>query len=135
MMEKKRYTVKLNNVEKIEQLLQETYDLANRQTTQIQEEINKIANTTTINDLDIDGKEKYAKIMNGYISLQQKAIQQKFDVAKLMSEVLKHNGDVENTVNDTKAMSGMKMDINALRNAVKDMANTDKPNVYELKKP
>ena len=41
-MEKKKYTVKLNNIEKIEQLLQETYDLANRQTTQIQEEINKM---------------------------------------------------------------------------------------------
>ena len=101
-MEKKKYTVKLNNIEKIEQLLQETYDLANRQTTQIQEEINKIANTTIINDLDIEGKEKYAKIMNGYISLQQKAIQQKFDVAKLMSEVLKHNGDVNSAINDTK---------------------------------
>ena len=67
-MEKKKYTVKLNNIEKIEQLLQETYDLANRQTTQIQEEINKIANTTVINELDIEGKEKYAKIMNGYIN-------------------------------------------------------------------
>ena len=43
-MERKKYTVKLNNIEKIEQLLQETYDLANRQTNQIQEEINKISN-------------------------------------------------------------------------------------------
>ena len=52
-----------------------------------------------------------------------------------MGEVLKHNGDVENTVNDSKAMSNMKMDITAIRNAVKDMASADKPNVYELKKP
>ena len=51
--------------------------LANQQTNKIQEEINKIANTTVINDLDIEGKEKYAKIMSNYISLQQKAIQQK----------------------------------------------------------
>ena len=43
---KKKYTVKLNNVEKIEQLLQETYNLACLQATQIQNEINKIANTT-----------------------------------------------------------------------------------------
>jgi hypothetical protein len=101
-MEKKRYTVKLNNIEKIEQLLQETYDLANRQTNAIQEEINKIANTTVINDLDIDGKEKYAKIMNNYIALQQKAIQQKFDISKLMAAVLKHSGDVNSAINDTK---------------------------------
>jgi hypothetical protein len=52
-----------------------------------------------------------------------------------MGEIIKHNGNVEDTINDTKAMSGVKMDISAIRNAVKDMANTDKPSVYELKKP
>jgi hypothetical protein len=134
-MEKKRYTVKLNNVEKIEQLLQETYDLANRQTTQIQEEINKIANTTTINDLDIEGKEKYSKIMNGYISLQQKAIQQKFDIAKLMSEVLKHNGDVNSAINDTKK-GALSFDISKLKQIAAN-ANTAGNNTteqYQLKK-
>ena len=64
----KKYKVKLNNIEKIEQLLQETYDLACQQYRQIQEEINKISNSTTLNDLDIDSKEKYSKIMNNYIS-------------------------------------------------------------------
>jgi hypothetical protein len=134
-MEKKKYTVKLNNIEKIEQLLQETYDLANRQTTQIQEEINKIANTTVINELDIEGKEKYAKIMNGYISLQQKAIQQKFDVAKLMSEVLKHNGDVNSAINDTKK-GALSFDISKLKQIAAN-ANTAGNNTteqYQLKK-
>ena len=134
-MEKKKYTVKLNNIEKIEQLLQETYDLANRQTTQIQEEINKIANTTIINELDIEGKEKYAKIMNGYISLQQKAIQQKFDVAKLMSEVLKHNGDVNSAINDTKK-GAIIFDISKLKQIAAN-ANTAGNNTteqYQLKK-
>lgn len=134
-MEKKKYTVKLNNIEKIEQLLQETYDLANRQTTQIQEEINKIANTTVINDLDIEGKEKYAKIMNGYISLQQKAIQQKFDIAKLMSEVLKHNGDVNMALNEAKK-SPTTLDLTQLKklalNATTQSNNTTEH--YELKK-
>ena len=74
METKKKYTVKLNNIDKIEQLLQETYNLACQQYTQIQTEINKIANTTKLNELDIDGKEKYGKIMNNYIALQQKAI-------------------------------------------------------------
>ncbi len=98
----KRYTVKLNSIEKIEQLLQETYNLACQQATQIQNEINKIANTTEINNLDIDGKEKYGKIMNAYITLQQKSIAQKYDIAKLMSEVLKHGGNLKETLEDTK---------------------------------
>ena len=61
-MEKKKYTVKLNNIEKIEQLLQETYDLANRQTTQIQEEINKIANTTISMTLILKVKKNTLKL-------------------------------------------------------------------------
>ena len=101
-LQNKKYTVKLNNLDKIEQLLQETYDLACRQNNQIQDEINKIANTTIINDLDIDGKEKYAKIINNYLALLQKSTAQKMDIAKLLTEVVKHNGDVKGAINDTK---------------------------------
>ena len=134
-MEKNRYKVKLNNIDKIEQLLQETYDLANQQTNKIQEEINKIANTTVINDLDIEGKEKYAKIMSNYISLQQKAIQQKFDISKLMAEVMKHNGDVDSALKDSKK-TGSTLDISKLQELAKN-ANTQSNNTteqYQLKK-
>lgn len=134
-MEKSRYKVKLNNIDKIEQLLQETYDLANQQTNKIQEEINKIANTTVINDLDIEGKEKYAKIMSNYISLQQKAIQQKFDISKLMTEVMKHNGDVDSALKDSKK-TGSTLDISKLQELAKN-ANTQSNNTteqYQLKR-
>jgi hypothetical protein len=130
-----KYNVKLNSLEKIEQLLQETYDLATKQIVHIQDEINKLTNSSPLADSTMDEKAKYAKAMHDFMGDRDKAITRKFEIAKFMGEVLKHNGDVENTVNDAKAMSGMKMDINALRNAVKDMAATDKPNVYELKKP
>lgn len=134
-MEKNRYKVKLNNIDKIEQLLQETYDLANQQTNKIQEEINKIANTTVINDLDIEGKEKYAKIMSNYISLQQKAIQQKFDISKLMAEVMKHNGDIDGALKDSKK-TGSTLDISKLQELAKN-ANTQSNNTteqYQLKR-
>jgi hypothetical protein len=134
-MEKNRYKVKLNNIDKIEQLLQETYDLANQQTNKIQEEINKIANTTVINDLDIEGKEKYAKIMSNYISLQQKAIQQKFDISKLMAEVMKHNGDIDSALKDSKK-TGSTLDISKLQELAKN-ANTQSNNTteqYQLKR-
>ena len=125
-MEKKRYIVKLNSIEKIEQLLQETYDLACQQYIQIQNELNKIANTTILNDLDIDGKEKYGKIVNNYITLQQKSIQQKFDIAKLMSEVAKHGGDIKSAIDATKS-TPTTLDINKLRELAKNTNSNDKP--------
>lgn len=131
-MDKKRYTVKTNSIEKVEQLLQETYDLACQQQTQIQNEINKITNSTNLVELDIDGKEKYGKTMANYIKLQQNAIAQKFDIAKLLSEVLKHNGDVDGALNDMKNVQ-TKIDINKLReiakNATTTPENTEKYNI------
>ena len=132
MADKKKYTVKLNNIDKIEQLLQETYNLACQQFTQIQGEINKIANTTILKDLDIDGKEKYGKIMNNYISLQQKSITQKFDIAKLMSEIIKHNGDIDGALKDA-AKAHTSLDIKSIRDIVKKAKESNDTQVYQLK--
>ena len=134
-MEKNRFKIKVNNIDKLEQLLQETYDLATRQTNQIQEEINKIANVTIINELDIEGKEKYGKIMANYITLQQKAIQQKLEISKLMTEIIKHNGDVNGALNETTGVSNI-LDLNKLKQLAKD-ANTPQNQTgeeYKLKK-
>ena len=132
MADKKKYTVKLNNIDKIEQLLQETYNLACQQFTQIQGEINKIANTTILKDLDIDGKEKYGKIMNNYISLQQKSITQKFDIAKLMSEIIKHNGDIDGALKDA-AKAHTSLDIKSSRDIVNKAKESNDTQVYQLK--
>ena len=124
--QKKKYTVKLNSNEKIEELLQETYDLACRQYIQIQDEINKISSSTDLSELEIDGKEKYGKIMANYLSLQQKATAQKFDIAKLMSEVVKHGGDVSGALNDMagKAMP-TSLDLAKLREIAKKASTPD----------
>lgn len=132
MADKKKYTVKLNNIDKIEQLLQETYNLACQQFTQIQGEINKISNTTILKDLDIDGKEKYGKIMNNYISLQQKSITQKFDIAKLMSEIIKHNGDIDGALKDA-AKAHTSLDIKSIRDIVNKAKESNDTQVYQLK--
>lgn len=119
----KKYKVKLNSIEKIEQLLQETYDIASQTHKSLQDEINKIANTTVVNDLDIDGKEKYAKIMANYYSLQQKANAQKQDIAKLMAEVVKQNGDVKGALNETSKMPTT-LDLDKLRKLASDVSST-----------
>ena len=116
MEAKKKYTVKLNNIDKIEQLLQETYNLACQQ--------------FILSELDIDGKEKYGKIMNNYIALQQKSITQKFDIAKLMSEIIKHNGDIKGAIDASKNVPTT-LDINALRELAKNASTQNSENTQE----
>lgn len=94
----KKYKLKLNSVEKIEELLQELYEEADKNIVEIQNEINKLTNSVQLNEEIMDAKAKYAKAINDYISNKDKAIGRKLDIAKLMSEVLKYNGNVKQAI-------------------------------------
>ena len=122
---KRSFTVKLNSNDKIEQLLQETYNQSCQQYKAIQDEINKLSSATVFKDLDIDGKEKYGKIMNNYLTLQQKAIGQKYDIAKLMAEVVKHGGDVKSALEGAKQMP-TSLDLDQLRKLATEASSTTK---------
>lgn len=91
----KRYKLKLNSIEKIEELLQELYEEADKNIVEIQNEMNKLANSVSLNNEIVDAKAKYAKAMNDFITNKDKAIGRKLDIAKLMSEILKYNGNVK----------------------------------------
>lgn len=96
----KRYQVKLNSPQKIEELLQQLYDESDRIIVEIQTEMNKLANSIDLSQEIVDGKAKYAKAMNDYLSNKDKAIGRKLDIAKLMSEILKYNGNVKLALNE-----------------------------------
>lgn len=93
----KKFKVKLNSPEKIEELLQELYDEADSNIVALQNEINKLTNSINLQDEIVDSKAKYAKAMNDYIINKDKSIGRKLEIAKLMTEIYKHGGnnDVE----------------------------------------
>ena len=127
--------LKVNNIDKVEQLLQETYNLACQQYNVLQDEMNKIANSTKIKDLDIEGKEKYSKIMSSYMSLQQKATSQKYDIAKLMSDIIKHQGNIDDALSDSRK-AGSSLDLNRLRELAKSASTggSDETQTYMTKR-
>ena len=57
----------------------------------------------------------------------KKQFNKKFDVAKLMSEVLKHNGDVNSAINDTKKGT-LSFDISKLKQIA---ANANTPGIIQ----
>ena len=99
----KRYKVKLNSVEKVEELLQETYNQACQQIVTIQEEMNKLSQSTILANEITDAKTKYAKAMNDFIANKDKAIGRKLEIAKFIGDILKYNGDIEKSVNENAA--------------------------------
>lgn len=91
----KNYKLQLDSKEKITELLQEIYDEACKNIEEAQREINRISMSTDLNEEIIDGKAKYAKAINDFISTKDKAIARKFEIAKLMTEIVKFNGNVQ----------------------------------------
>lgn len=90
-----KYKLKLNSVSKIEELLQEMYDESCENIRVIQEQMNRLTSSVSLNEEVMENKAKYGKVMNDFLTNRNKAISTKLDIAKLMSEILKFNGDAE----------------------------------------
>ena len=73
-------------------------------TTATDGEMNKLSNSINLNDEIVDSKTKYAKAMNDFITNKDKAIGRKLEIAKLMTEVLKFNGNVSKTFAESEAV-------------------------------
>lgn len=99
----KRYKLKLNSVDKIEELLQELYNEACKSIEEIQIQMNKFSNSILLNDEIVEAKAKYAKAMNDFINSKDKAIGRKLEIAKFMGEIYKFNGNVERAVAESTA--------------------------------
>ena len=59
-----KFKIKINDINNVRDLLQECYELADSQIIQAQNEINKLANSTRLQDEIMESKSKYAKAIN-----------------------------------------------------------------------
>ena len=128
----KGINIKINSADKVEQMLQETYDESVRQINQIENEIGKLTTSTMLAEVTIDEKAKFFKAMNDLLTSKHKAIAMKLDIAKVMSEILKHNGDVDESLNGGKLKTNT-FDINKLRSDIASMSSENDTVTYKLK--
>ena len=116
--------INLNDAESVRQLAQEIYLLSETQLIQAQNEINKLANATQLQDEPMDSKAKYAKAINDFMSIKDKAIAMKLQVAKLLADVMAHKGNVNDTMNDIQAGAGI-IDFKKIKEMVKEVNSTE----------
>ena len=129
-----KFKIELNNANNVRDLLQETYRLADQQLVQAQDEMNKLANATRLQEEVMDSKQKYSKAMNDYLTIKDKAIRTKLDIAKLMTDIMNHNGDIKEAVEQGGA-SNATFDLNKIKQMVSESyQEPDKTKTIELKK-
>ena len=129
-----KFKIELNDAGNIRDILQRAYDLSDMQIVQSQNEINKLASATRLQDEAMDSKDKYSKAINDYLSIIDKSISKKMEIAKLMTEILQHGG---NTNIDGSENTGAKtFDLTKIKEIVKNMHqnNTEETKTIELNK-
>lgn len=131
----KKLKIELNSTENLRDLLQMIMELADEQINQAQSEINKLTHSIQLSQEAMDGKSKYAKAINDFLVTKNKATAQKIDVAKMLQEIIKYNGDL----NDANEDKNSGLDINSLQNmvdkAMKSQAKESETKIVTLKKP
>lgn len=126
--------IEINDIQNIRDLLQETYKLADEQIIQAQNEINKLSNATKLQDEVMDSKSKYAKAINDYLGMKDKAIAKKLDIAKILSEIYKHNGDVKGAL-EADNLKNVSFDFSKIKKMVDDNFNEpDKTKTIKINK-
>ena len=131
----KKYKVKLNSIEKIEELLQEIYDQAVRHLNEIQMEMNKLQSSINLGQdgISIEDKTKYAKAIHDFMGDKERALKSKFEIAKFMGELAKHGGDLSETLNDQGFVKKTSLDLKALKSSISNDDNGGS-STYILKK-
>lgn len=112
--------IQVNDIQNVRDLLQTAYDLANEQVIQAQNEINKLSVATELQNESIEGRTRYAKAINDYLGIKDKAISKKLDIAKILADICNHNGDVKEALEYGTNSKGMDFNFDDIKKAIDD---------------
>lgn len=126
--------IELNDTQNLRDLLQEAYNLASEQIIQAQNEINKLSVATQLHEEPMDARSKYAKAINDYLSMKDKAISKKIDIAKILSDICSHNGDIKGALEEnSETMKDLSFNFDDIKKIVDDSLE-EKTKKIELRK-
>lgn len=117
MPRRKKQEVKVNNMDSLEGLMQETYNDACLQINQAQITINELTNGTS--PQDVDDATKIAKEKGGLLKVKDSAIRIKLELAKLQSDIIKNRGDAEAAIQERSNGKASTEDFKSIRELLK----------------
>ena len=130
-----KFKIELNSPENIREILQIAYNLSDEQLVQAQNEINRMVNATQLQNEVMDSKTKFAKSINDYLSIKDKAISKKMEIAKLLTEIFNSCKNSAAAGMDTSSGVKQSLDLNKIKEMVKSMhEDKEKTKTIELSK-
>jgi hypothetical protein len=117
MPRRKKQEVRVNSVDSLEGLMQETYNDACLQIIDAQRSINELSTST--DPQDVDDHTKVAKEKTGLLKIKDSAIRLKLELAKLQSDIIKNKGDVDSTLQERTNGQVSTTDFKSIREMLK----------------
>lgn len=127
----KRYKLKINSSQKLEELLQELYDEACENIEVVQTQMNKYVNSTNLNEETSESKAKLGKVINDFVTNKDKALGRKLEIAKLMHEILKYNGNAKKALDESENVGNWAGLLEAMSEKEQKMEE-EKPQIYNI---
>lgn len=119
MPKRRKNQIKLNSVENLETIMQEVYNDANAQINDANRAINELTNSA--NPEDVNDLTSIAKEKANLFKIKDSATKIKLELAKLEADVIKNQGNVEETIKTTVGIT--KADFKTVRDMVKQKNN------------
>lgn len=125
MPRKQKTQVKVNNIESLEGLMQETYNDACLQINDAQKTINELSSNVIGQEATIDDMVKIAKEKGGLLKVKESGIRFKLELAKLQSDIIKSRGDAEAAISERSNGTASLDDFKAIRDMIKNKAESN----------
>lgn len=93
-----KYKVIVNSIESFQELVQNVYDETAAIINQAQDQIDKLDSATDLTQELMDGKQRYSKAIHDLICDKDKAIGRRVEIAKLLVDLIKNQGNVQKTL-------------------------------------
>jgi hypothetical protein len=118
MPRRKKQEVKVNDVDSLEGLMQETYNDACLQINDAQRSINELSASAT--PQDVDDLTKIAKEKGGLLKVKDSAIRIKLELAKLQNDIIKSKGDADAAIQERTDGKASLNDFKSIREMLKN---------------
>ena len=120
MRKNRKQSIKTNNIDSLEGLIQETYNDACANINDAQKTINELVNS--VRPEDVDDATKIAKEKKNALKVKDSAIRIKLEIAKLQNDIIKHNGNAGEAINDKSGGNVTLDDFSKVRELIKNKA-------------
>jgi len=121
-----KYKIVLNDKTNLQTGLNEIYHELDFLINQIQDEITKLSENTSLVDMTMDDKSEYAKAVHNLLVDKTNVMKLKIDVQKIVTEVLKTGGNEIDALNNLKkGKSVTAIDVKSLQKMIASTQKTD----------